>query len=105
MEIKNQNKLTQTPHKNNNLNPPTPIYPPLDSDFTRKYDIEFLIGWGGFGTVAKVKSKENVILSLACKFIPKSKVSSINLEPGTNVPKEVIVLKNVAFFSNIKVQT
>lgn len=98
MDIYNQNTVTLNPTKFNTLNPHIPIFPPLHSDFTRKYDIDFLIGWGGFGTVAKVKSKENDALSLACKFIPKSKLSSLNLEPGTDVPKEVIILKNVFLY-------
>lgn len=72
--------------------------PNLSSEFTDKYNIEFIIGWGGFGTVAKVKNKEGDALSLACKFIPKAKVSQVNMDPDSTVPREVAVLKNVSPF-------
>jgi hypothetical protein len=68
----------------------------LCHEFTAKYDVESVIGWGGFGTVRKVKSKEYETLSLACKFILKSKVSPLRIDASTNLPLEVIILKKVS---------
>jgi hypothetical protein len=77
-----------------NLHTDTLHLPNLSVEFTLKYHIVFIIGWGGFGIVAKVTSAASP-KSLACKFIPKCKVSSQSLVPGTNFPREVEILKNV----------
>ena len=74
----------------------------LNAEFTAKYDIQCLIGWGGFGTVTKVRRKgSGESMSLACKFIPKSKVSNLRLEAGTKIPMEVMFLQKVTIFKII----
>ena len=57
---------------------------------------------GGFGTVTKVRRKGSYeSMSLACKFIPKSKVSNLRLEAGTKIPMEVMFLQKVTIFKII----